>query len=71
MARDRIGREADVQRLLDEGVTADLGPIALRNMTIATPPKSFYDKGADAEATALAGKRSIRFKAVLKKFADW
>jgi hypothetical protein len=27
--------------------------------------------GAEAEATALAGKRSIRFKAVLKKFAEW
>jgi hypothetical protein len=32
---------------------------------------TYSDKGADAEATALAGKRSIRFKAVLKKFADW
>ena len=30
-----------------------------------------YDKdGAEAEATALAGKRSIRFKAVLRKLAD-
>ena len=26
---------------------------------------------AEAEATALAGKRSIRFRAELKKFADW
>jgi hypothetical protein len=32
---------------------------------------TYGDKGAEAEATALAGKRSIRFKAVLKKFADW
>jgi hypothetical protein len=32
---------------------------------------SYTDKGAEAEATALAGKRSIRFKAVLKKFAEW
>jgi hypothetical protein len=32
---------------------------------------TYSDKGADAEATALAGKRSVRFRAVLKKFADW
>jgi hypothetical protein len=32
---------------------------------------TYNDKGAEAEATALAGKRSIRFKAVMKKFADW
>jgi hypothetical protein len=32
---------------------------------------SYTDKGAEAEATALAGKRSIRFKAVMKKFAGW
>jgi hypothetical protein len=32
---------------------------------------TYTAKGAEAEATALAGKRSIRFKAVLKKFADW
>jgi hypothetical protein len=32
---------------------------------------TYNDRGAEAEATALAGKRSIRFKAVMKKFADW
>ena len=31
---------------------------------------TYTDDGADGEATALAGKRSIRFKAVLKKFAE-
>jgi len=31
---------------------------------------SFTDEGAVAEATALAGKRSIRFSAVLKKLAE-
>jgi hypothetical protein len=31
---------------------------------------SYTDEGAVAEATALAGKRSIRFSAVLKKLAD-
>jgi hypothetical protein len=30
---------------------------------------TYNDRGAEAEATALAGKRSIRFKAVLKKLA--
>jgi hypothetical protein len=30
---------------------------------------TYTDRGAEAEATALAGKRSIRFKAVLKKLA--
>ena len=34
-------------------------------------PAPTAGQGPDAEATALAGKRSIRFKAVLKKFADW
>jgi hypothetical protein len=32
---------------------------------------TYTDKGAEAEATALAGKRSIRFRAMMKKFADW
>ena len=32
---------------------------------------TYTAKGAEAEATALAGKRSVRFKAVMKKFADW
>src|SRR3954463_12956934 len=32
---------------------------------------TYNDKGAEAEATALAGKRSIRFRAMMKKFADW
>jgi hypothetical protein len=32
---------------------------------------TYTDKGAEAEATALAGKRSIRFTAAMKKFADW
>jgi len=31
---------------------------------------TYTDKGAEAEATALAGKRSIRFSAVLKKLAE-
>jgi hypothetical protein len=31
---------------------------------------TYTSSGAEAEATALAGKRSIRFKAVLKKLAD-
>jgi hypothetical protein len=31
---------------------------------------TYTDAGAIAEATALAGKRSIRFSAVLKKLAD-
>jgi hypothetical protein len=31
---------------------------------------TYSDEGAAAEATALAGKRSIRFSAVLKKLAD-
>jgi hypothetical protein len=31
---------------------------------------SYDSEGAEAEATALAGKRSIRFKAVLRKLAD-
>ena len=31
---------------------------------------SYNDDGAQAEATALAGKRSIRFKAVLRKLVD-
>jgi hypothetical protein len=31
---------------------------------------TYTDDGADAEATALAGKRSIRFSAVLKKLAE-
>jgi hypothetical protein len=31
---------------------------------------TYTDRGAEAEATALAGKRSIRFKAVLKKLAE-
>ena len=32
---------------------------------------TYTRNGAEADATALAGKRSIRFNAVLKKFADW
>ncbi|MFL6815380.1 MAG: hypothetical protein ACJ8EK_15215, partial [Bradyrhizobium sp.] len=31
---------------------------------------TYTDEGAIAEATALAGKRSIRFSAVLKKLAE-
>jgi len=31
---------------------------------------TYTDEGAVAEATALAGKRSIRFSAVLKKLAE-
>jgi len=31
---------------------------------------TYTDQGAVAEATALAGKRSIRFSAVLKKLAE-
>ena len=31
---------------------------------------TYDDKGAEGEATALAGKRSIRFKAVLKKLVE-
>ncbi len=31
---------------------------------------TYDDEGADAEATALAGKRSIRFKAVLRKLVE-
>ena len=31
---------------------------------------TYTDEGAEAEATALAGKRSIRFSAVLKKLAE-
>ena len=31
---------------------------------------TYDDKGAEGEATALAGKRSIRFKAVLRKLVD-
>ncbi|MCA1452243.1 hypothetical protein I6F35_03300 [Bradyrhizobium sp. BRP22] len=31
---------------------------------------TYYSEGAEAEATALAGKRSIRFKAVLKKLVE-
>ena len=31
---------------------------------------TYDDEGAEAEATALAGKRSIRFKAVLKKLVE-
>jgi hypothetical protein len=31
---------------------------------------TYTDEGAAAEATALAGKRSIRFSAVLKRLAD-
>ena len=31
---------------------------------------TYNDDGAEAEATALAGKRSIRFKAVLRKLVD-
>jgi hypothetical protein len=31
---------------------------------------SYTDHGAVAEATTLAGKRSIRFRAVLKKLAE-
>ena len=32
---------------------------------------TYTDKGAEAEATALAGKRSIRFKAVLRKLVKF
>jgi hypothetical protein len=31
---------------------------------------TYTEEGAEAEATALAGKRSIRFSAVLKKLAE-
>ena len=31
---------------------------------------TYDDKGAEGEATALAGKRSIRFKAVLRKLVE-
>ncbi len=31
---------------------------------------TYTDEGAEAEATALAGKRSIRFSAVLKWLAE-
>jgi hypothetical protein len=31
---------------------------------------SYDEQGAEGEATALAGKRSIRFKAVLRKLVE-
>jgi len=42
-------------------------PVSMGVRSASVFPRTYDGEGAECEATALAGKRSIRFRAVLRK----